>query len=442
MPQSTWAAVVVIAAGVVVAACGTSRPDAGRDALDAAAQSYVRLALALGDRDSDSLDSYHGPPAWQVEAHATHATLAQIRASAAALAGALASPLPRPATARVAGEDDAVRRAFLIRQLNAITARVDVLQGARYTFADEMRLLFQMEPPDASAIDGRSDEGASDRSLDRVRGQLDRLLPGRGELSRRYAAFDRQFIVPPDRIGAVLSRAIDGCRTATRAHVALPAGERVNIVYVRDSPWSAFTRYEGHFVSRVTVNTGFALTVDRTLDLACHETYPGHHAIASWLETREGGRRPELLVQLLFSPQTGLHEAAASLAPALAFPDEARLAFERDQLFPLAGLNPDGAPRYVAVARLVDEFHRVEADIVRRYVDGALDFPRAAAALERQALVPSADAMLKFVNQFRSYAATYTIGRDRLSHVVDGDWTSYVRAVTDPAQTLPLPNRR
>ena len=64
------------------------------------------------------------------------------------------------------------------------------------------------------------------------------------------------------------------------------------------------------------------------------------------------------------------------------------------------------------------------------------------APTERQALVPSADAMLKFVNQFRSYAATYTIGRDRLSHVVDEDWTSYVRAVTDPAQTPPLPNRK
>ena len=50
--------------------------------------------------------------------------------------------------------------------------------------------------------------------------------------------------------------------------------------------------------------------------------------------------------------------------------------------------------------------------------------------------------MLKFVNQFRSYAATYTIGRDRLSRVVGGDWTSYARAVTDPAQTLPRPNGR
>jgi hypothetical protein len=51
--------------------------------------------------------------------------------------------------------------------------------------------------------------------------------------------------------------------------------------------------------------------------------------------------------------------------------------------------------------------------------------------------MPSAEATLKFINQFRSYAATYTIGRDRLSRSVAGDWGSYERAVTDPGQTLP-----
>src|SRR5262249_51020544 len=122
---------------------------------------------------------------------------------------------------------------------------------------------------------------------------------------------------------------------------------------------------------------------------------------------------------------------------ALAFPEPERIAFERDALFPLAGLDPSAAARHAAVGRLVDRLHGVEAGVVRRYVDGALDFPRAAAALERDALMPSADATLKFVNQFRSYAATYTIGRDHLAHAVGTDWAAYLRASTDPAQLLP-----
>ena len=298
-------------------------------------------------------------------------------------------------TERAAAQEDAPRRAFLIGQLEAVASRVDVLQGARHAFDEEARLLFGLDPHEQGGSgDGPEDAGRELQSA-AVRAELDRLLPGRGDLAARYAAFDRQFLVAPDRLAAVFSRAIEGCRAATRQHIALPAGERVDVDYVRDLPWSAFTRYEGRFVSRVLVNAALPLTVDRALDLACHETYPGHHTIGVLLDSRFGERRPELFVQPLFSPQSSLHEAAASLGPALAFGDAARIAFERDVLFPLAGLAPSGAARHVAAGRLVDRLWPVEADVTRRYLDGALDFPRAAAALEREALMPSAEAQLR-----------------------------------------------
>src|SRR6185503_9975829 len=141
-----------------------------------------------------------------------------------------------------------------------------------------------------------------------------------------------------------------------------------------------------------------------------------------------------------------LHEAASSLAGVLAFPEPARIAFERDELFPLAGLDPAAAARHVRVSRLVDQLHGVGADIARRYLDGGLDFPRAAAALEHDALMPSADATLKFLNQYRSYAATYTIGRDQLMRHIDARssaedeasrWRAYINVVSDPAQIVP-----
>src|SRR3954469_4872672 len=404
--------------------CLTRHAESERRSLDEAARGYVRLALALGDRDADSLDSYHGPPAWQAEARREHATLAEIRRRAVALTNALnADGADQPA-------DAATRRAFLTAQLSAISSRIDILEGARPSFAEETRMLFALETGDTAA---------TRQSSEAARVELDRLLPGRGDLAVRYAAFDRQFLVPADRLPAVLSRAIEGCRAATRAHLELPAGERVEVEYVRDLPWSAFTHYEGRSVSRVAVNAGMPLTVDRALDLACHEAYPGHHTIAVLLDARFGDTRPELFVQPLFSMQSALHEAAASLAPALAFPEAARAAFERDELFPLAGFDPAQAARHVAPGRLVDRLHTIEADVARTYLDGALDFPRAAAALERDALMPSAGATLKFLNQFRSYAATYTIGRDLLDRVVDRDWAAYHRAVTAPAQRLPPP---
>jgi hypothetical protein len=97
----------------------------------------------------------------------------------------------------------------------------------------------------------------------------------------------------------------------------------------------------------------------------------------------------------------------------------------------------------------VDRLHRVHGDIARRYLDGDLDFPRAALAFERDALVPSsgsADATLKFLNRYRSYAATYTVGRDAAARYLDarstaGDaasrWQAYIDLITDPAQIVP-----
>jgi hypothetical protein len=422
-------AIVVLA----LASCGTHPPAPQTIQLDAAAESYVRLVLALAERDPDSLDNYRGPADWQTDARRRHASLGSIDHDATALADVIAT---RPA----GSADDPVRRGFLIRQLRAVAARAKVVAGARPRFADEARALFDIDtPPPYTAAPA-------------VRAEIDRLIPGRGDLPSRYAAFDRRFLITPERLPAVLARAIDACRATTLAHVALPAGEHLDVAYVPGLPWSAFTRYEGRFRSVIRVNAALPLTVDRALDLACHEAYPGHHTINSLIENRLGANRVELLVQPLFSPQSLLHEAASSIAPALAFSDAERLAFERDVLFPLAGLDPALAERYVRVGRLIDRLHPVEADIAQRYLDDELDFPRASEALRRDALMPSADATLKFLNQFRTYAATYTTGRDMLSAEIDrrvrgtdqpsARWDAYTRIVTDPAQQVPVELKR
>jgi hypothetical protein len=148
------AALLLLASG-----CGGQKPTAvSTPALDAAAERYVRLALALGDRDADSLDSYHGPPEWQADARARHAPLPEIRADAIVLADSLA------AARADAPRDDDVRRAFLVRQLRAIAARVDILLGARPSFADETRSLFGLDDladDDDSAAEVRSKRAAA-----------------------------------------------------------------------------------------------------------------------------------------------------------------------------------------------------------------------------------------------------------------------------------------
>ncbi len=423
-----------------VCACGRGAPDALTrvTSIDAAAESYVRLVLALGERDADSLDIYYGPRAWQAEARTQRTSLSDIRTAAGRLVESLD-------VMRVNNADAESRRLFLIRQARAIVSRIDIVRGARPLFAEEVRLLFGLDG--RGGLVGRDGQDRRDGKADAVYAELERLLPGHGDLFSRYAAFDRRFLIAPDRLAPVFARAIEGCRTTTRAHIDLPLDERVSVEHAPNLAWSAFTRYQGQSTSRIQVNAALRLTVDRALDLACHEAYPGHHTIDTLLDARAGGRRVELLVRPLFSPQSLLHEAASSMGSELAFPGPSRLAFERDELFPLAGFEAADADRHVRVGRLVDQLHGVQADIARRYLDGELDFPRASAAFERKALMPSADDTLKFLNRFRTYAATYTAGRDALArylnaHSTAGDdgtsrWRAYLNVVTDPSQIVP-----
>jgi hypothetical protein len=404
---------VLVAALLCWTGCSRSGSLATATNLDAAAESYVRLVLALGERDGDSLDSYHGPPTWRAEAQRRHATLKDVRREAQAL-------LDRLASTAFQDHDQEIRRTFLVRQLGAVVARVEILEGARPRFAEEARRLF--------ALDAAGRAGP-DEAANEIRAVIDRELPGHGTTVERLAAFDRRFVIAGDRLPTVMARAIEGCRAITRAHLELAQPERVDVSYARDSPWSAYTRYEGGSRSTIQINAALPLTVDRALDLACHEAYPGHHTINLLLEARLKGRS-ELLVQPTFSPQTALHESASSVAGMLAFTEAERIAFERDALFPLAGLDTAEAARHVRVSRLVDRLHGVEADVARRYLDDELDFPRASAALEHDALMPSADATLKFLNQFRSYAATYTIGRDLFWKTLEKTSTTSAAAMT------------
>jgi hypothetical protein len=162
------------------------------------------------------------------------------------------------------------------------------------------------------------------------------------------------------------------------------------------------------------------------LDLACHETYPGHHTINVLLDPR---------VQPLYSPQSFRTESAASYAPTLAFSFDERLRLERDVLMPLAGIDSSGAENYLRTADLLDKLRWLQADIARRYLDGRLEFARAAAALEEEALMsaPAAETTLKFFNEFRTYVVSYTIGyesvRERITAepTEDARWRAYER---------------
>ena len=396
MIASRFAVVLIV---LTIPGCG--RPS--RLSLDDAALRYVRLAVALGERDPDSLDFYAGPADLVADQRRNPLPLPEIKREAETLSARVL----REAPADPAG---AARARDLVADLTAMVARVNLLTGTRLPYDKERVVFFGI-------TSGPLDE----HRLSDIRSQIADIVGRDGRLVDRYSAFAVRFTIDADRLPAVMNAAIDECRRRTVAHLALPAGERVTLEFVRDKPWSAFSRYFGDARSAIQINTDFRFTVDQALQVACHEGYPGHHtrnalmAPTSTPVARDvspaGHYWPERSVQLMFSPEALVSEASAMLAADVAFSPAERVGVERDRLFPLAGLDPSGAEQHIAIERLVGDLQVVQDSVARRDIDGELEFSRAVAALEEQALVPHAEALMKYVNEYRSYVTTYTTGR-------------------------------
>jgi hypothetical protein len=397
------------------------------------ADRYVRLVLEVGQHDPDFVDAYYGDPARKPQGAAI--PLPELSRRAAALRDDL-QRLPLPP----AGDElSRLRREYLDKQLQAALGRLAVLQGTKFTFDQEAEQLYDTTPP-------RKTEADFAPAL----AELEKLLPGEGALTERYARFRQGYLIPKDRVEAVFRAAIEGCRSRTVAHLgaehALPPEESFTVEYVTGKSWSAYNWYQGGFKSLIQVNTDLPISIDRALDLACHEGYPGHHVYNVLLEkhlVRDRGW-VEFSVYPLFSPQSLIAEGTANFGIEVAFPGEARLAFERDTLYPLAGLDPKSAALYHQVQRVLDRLAYAGNEAARRYLNGEIDRDAAAKWLEQWAMMPADRAAQRthFFDQYRSYVINYNLGKDLVRAYVerqggtaeqpDVRWREFAKLLSSP----------
>ena len=379
----------------------------GGDPMNALAERYVRLVLSLGQHDADYVDAYYGPPEWRKEAEAEKRPLGEIDEAAAALRTALEDVTPPPD----AEERVRLRHRYLTRQVESLRARVKMLSGRTLRFDEESKALYDVVAPVRGAAE-----------FEKVLAELETRLPGRGSLSERYDAFRAGFVIPRGRLDAAFEAAIEGCRSQTLQHVTLPPGESFSVEYVTNKSWSAYNWYQGNYRSLIQVNTDLPIFVNRAIDLACHEGYPGHHVYNVLLEkhlVRDRGWL-ELSVYPLFSPQSLIAEGSANFGVDVAFPRAERLDFERRVIFPAAGLDPARAEPYYEVVTLVERLSYAEIDAARRYLDGEIDARAAIEWLKTYGLfsAPRAAQRLRFIDQYRSYEINYSLGRDMVAAYV------------------------
>lgn len=376
-------------------------PGSPEDRLADYGADFVELALSLDRLQHGEVDIYYGPENLDTRAASSGPDLNAILASVQTLREQVADPEL---------SEYAQRQASLSKRLNSlILVLQSIITPEQFSYEQEAKEIFGIELGGADEID-----------LAVYRQQLEELLPGSGAVAYRLAQFRNQFLVPADKREAVFVRALEECKSRALTHWTMPANENLRVEWSRDinEPWHTF---EGNGQSVLMINPLSMGYLSSALDVACHETYPGHHAQYVFLEQSLEGQAPavENTLTLLRSPESALREGAASYSVDLLFPQQQRTEFEREVLAPIAGLSSLDIEKYNQVRVLLDQIALGTIPILRDYSDRTIPQATATFRLEREALVSSPNQLIAFSEQYGAYAASYTLARARIGAYVD-----------------------
>jgi len=367
------------------------------------AEAYVKLVLAVGQHDPDYVDAYYGPPEWKKQ---EEKPLDAIASEADQLRDQLAK------ISKSTDEMEQLRRAYLAKQLSALAARVRMLKGEHLKFDEESQALYDAVAP-----------SFPEAHFQEILAKLEQKLPGDGPLLQRYEKWRQAFVIPKDKLDAVFQLAIKACRERTLAHIKLPPGENFSVEYVTNKPWGGYNWYKGQYNSVIQVNTDLPIYIDRAIDLAAHEGYPGHHVYNALLEknlVRDRGWN-EFSVYALFSPQSLIAEGTANFGRDVVFTKPERLEFEKKVLWPAAGIDPSRVEEFYEVQDLVKKLGYAVNEAARRYVNGELDAKAVAGWLQKYALMDENQAKKReqFIEKYRSYVINYNVGEDMVRNYIE-----------------------
>ena len=374
------------------------------------ANRYMNLVLAVGVHDSSYVDAYYGPPELQKQATEDKKSLATIRDEVDAA-------LKDLATQKASNADEALRIEFLNKQLSSMLTRIDMLNGKKFSFDDETARLYDAVSPH------------HDRAYYmKLVAEIDKLLPGKGTVPERLAVFRAKMVIPKDKLKPVFDASIKECRARSARYIDLPANENFVLEFVTNKPWSGYNWYKGNAQSLIQINTEFPIYIDRAVDLGCHEGYPGHHAYNALLEkslVKDKGWT-EFSVYPLYSPMSLIAEGSANYGIEMAFSEAERLAFERDVLFPMAGLDPKLAGKYADLRKLLGKLSYADNDAAKNYLEGQWTKEQTIDWLVNVQLYPQEKAAqrVSFYDGLRGYVINYNLGKDLVAKYVERHVTS------------------
>jgi hypothetical protein len=256
--------------------------------------------------------------------------------------------------------------------------------------------------------------------------ELTQIVPGSGSLPERMVAFRGSFLIPPERVEAVVAKTLDEAQMRTRAHLDLPEDESVTLRMSNIGAFGAFAEYTGNGHTNVHFSTNLAFHVDRIVELATHEAYPGHHVQATLLEAELVGRRGwvEWTMLPLFGAHTIVAEGAANYGIGLCFSREERIAYDREVVLPMTGLSHLSSQLevYHRYVDFVERLNYARNEAARRFLYQGWERERVVLWLMEFGLETReiAEQRLKLIEGYRSYVVTYNYGLDWVRSQIEG----------------------
>lgn len=304
---------------------------------------------------------------------------------------------------------DEDRSAFLSKQFTALQTIANRLNGKSYTFLEETELLYDIKPQMVP-------ESHYQEALDAI----DRLLPGSGSIAERLEGFQKQLIIPEDKVLEMFTLASEEARKRTKEFLPLPEEEKFEIQLVTGKPWSGYNWFKGKSTSLIELNVDLPRRADQLIPLMTHEGYPGHHTELSMRERLLYHEKNylEYSIYPLYSPMSVISEGYADLGEEILFTDQEAASFMRDTILPELEIELFNIDTWLKIKTALADLKSVAGNAAillleeNRSEDEVFEYIRKYALLDEE----SARKRIDFIKTYRGYIFNYHYGYELLKH--------------------------
>lgn len=387
--------------------------------LDDTANDLVELTLKLGEKDPDLVDSYIGELIIDTN---EEIDLIEVKRDIKSLKSRLIEK-------ETSSEIDKFRKNYQLAMINALEYRLKILNDEKLNFLDECEGIYQYRP-----------ELKPYSYYDSLLSELNILIPGEGDLKSRFSKYREKFKVKNKNLDKSFEKALQFAANSTKQHIELPDSEKIEIEFISGAPWSAYNWYKGDYKSLIQVNKNVEIHFETILDLAAHESYPGHHVYYTKREQNfyKDSGFVEFSIYTLFSPVSFLAEGTAEYGIDLVFPDDEKIGFIKKNVIGAENFTKTELKKYFVALEIVEKLNEATVNVAKSYLDGEIIIEEAVSLLQKYGLESEKSAIrrMNFIRRYRSYVMNYTLGKRFVKNYIQNKAPNDIKSKWDVYRIL------